>query len=164
MKRLLLSLALMAIVQSAFAYHFSASAPSGQTLYYDIFYIDSNSVAIVYPGNNNNPWTGYSKPTGHLIIPDSITYLGHTYAVKQISTRSFWGCDSLTSVTIPNTVQYIRSRAFWYCTGLDSITIPNSVTEIGGGTFMGCTGLQTTQLGYIRIYSPIPRLHKCINH
>ena len=143
MKRLLLSLALMAMVQSAFAYHFSAIAPSGQTLYYDFFYIDSNSVAIVYPGNYNNPWSGYSKPTGHLIIPDSVTYLGHTYAVKQISTRSFWECDSLTNVIIPNTIQYIRSRAFWYCTGLDSITIPNSVTEIGGGTFMGCIGLQT---------------------
>ncbi len=142
MKRLFLLLTLMVIAKGALAYHFSAVAPSGQTIYYDIFY-DSSSVSIVYPGNYNNPWVGYNKPTGHLVIPDSVTYLGHTYAVKQITTRSFWGCDSLTNVTIPNTIQFIRSRAFGYCTGLDSITIPNSVTEIGGGTFMGCTGLQT---------------------
>ena len=35
----------------------------------------------------------------------------------------------------------IRSYAFWYCNSIISITIPNSVTSIGFGVFSGCSDL-----------------------
>ena len=51
------------------------------------------------------------------------------------------GCNSLTSITIPNSVTSIGGRAFSNCTGLTSVTIPNSVTSIGGGAFRDCNRL-----------------------
>ncbi|MEE0930801.1 MAG: leucine-rich repeat protein, partial [Acutalibacteraceae bacterium] len=50
-------------------------------------------------------------------------------------------CDSLTSITIPDSVTSIGSDAFSQCSSLTSITIPNSVTTIGYGTFEDCDSL-----------------------
>lgn len=64
-----------------------------------------------------------------------------TARVTTIANNAFWGCESLTSVNIPNTVTEIGSDAFYDCSRLTSVTIPNSVTEIGGGAFYNCSSL-----------------------
>jgi hypothetical protein len=40
---------------------------------------------------------------------------------------SFWGCSSLTYVSIPNSVQFLENGCFSGCSSLTSIIIPNSV-------------------------------------
>ena len=60
---------------------------------------------------------------------------------KGIANRAFSYCDSLTSITIPDSVTSIGEGAFSYCDSLTSITIPDSVTSIGEGAFNGCTSL-----------------------
>ena len=50
----------------------------------------------------------------------------------------YYGCSSLTSVTIPNSVTSIGNGTFYECSSLSSVTIPNSVTSIGHGTFGYC--------------------------
>ena len=75
------------------------------------------------------------------IIPSTVTYNGTTYSVTSIGSGAFWGCSSLTSVTIPNSVTSIGNSAFNSCSSLTSITIPNSVTSIGYGAFAGCSSL-----------------------
>jgi len=47
------------------------------------------------------------------------------------------GCETLVSITIPNSVTSIGDGAF-AISGLTSITIPNSVTSIGNGAFGQC--------------------------
>ena len=64
---------------------------------------------------------------------------GHT--VTHIGNRAFYYCDSLTSVTIPNSVTSIGKSAFYYCTSLTSVVIPNSVTSIGERAFYDCYSL-----------------------
>ena len=141
-KVLLVLTALLAIGQGAFAYDFSAVAPSGQTLYYNF---GGNGVYVTYPGeysfNVSSCWSGYNKPTGYLNIPSSVIYENNTYIVIGISGFAFFDCNNITSVNIPNTVSSIGQHSFQSCDGLLSVNIPNTVTIIGECAFDGCSGL-----------------------
>lgn len=55
--------------------------------------------------------------------------------------HAFYGCNGLTSLTIPSSVTSIGDYAFYECCGLTSLSIPSSVTSIDWGTFFGCSGL-----------------------
>ena len=66
----LLAVALIAMLQTAWAYDFSATSPSGHTLYYEIISGTTN-VGVVRPG------IGYAYNnyvTGNVVIPDTVTY------------------------------------------------------------------------------------------
>ncbi|MBQ3094315.1 MAG: leucine-rich repeat protein [Clostridia bacterium] len=68
------------------------------------------------------------------------------YPVTAIGNAAFYGCTTLTTVTIPSTVKTIGQNAFGSCTNLTSVTVPNGVTTIGGGAFNACTKLATISL------------------
>ena len=67
--------------------------------------------------------------------------IGSNAGVTSIGDGTFEMCESLTSITIPDSVTSIGDNAFRNCTSLTSITIPDSVTSIGNNTFDGCTSL-----------------------
>ncbi len=85
----------------------------------------------------------YSGPGGDVIIPDSVTQIGH----PELLVGAFQGCKRLTSVTIPDSVTVIWRTAFAGCTGLTSVIIPDSVSEIGVYAFSGCTSLTNVTIG-----------------
>ena len=66
-----------------------------------------------------------------------------------IPSSAFSGCESLTSITIPDSVTSIGYRAFYNCSGLTSITIPDSVTSIGDGAFYNCSGLTSITIPFV---------------
>ena len=82
---------------------------------------------VRYSVNNDNKTitvAGYlsgSKPTGHLTIPESVTFGGISYPVTSIGGDAFEYCSGLTSVTIGNSVTSIGKRAFYDCSGLTRI-------------------------------------------
>ena len=137
-----LLLALFMGMGTAYAYSFSATCSTGQTLYYNIIDPTNHYVEITYPGTVNNWWVGFNKPTGSLNMGTTVTYNGITYTIKGISWYAFYECTGLSgSLTIPNTVTSIGYGAFWNCTGFTgSLTIGSSVTYIGSHAFDGCTG------------------------
>lgn len=107
MKRLLLLLvAIISFGFSAYAYDFSAVAPSGQTLHYNIV---NGEAQVTY---EKEDFPNYTILTGALTIPNSVTYNGTTYLVKSIGNWAFHYCNELTSISIPNSVTSIGDDAF----------------------------------------------------
>ena len=80
------------------------------------------------------------------VIPETVEYDGKQYSVTRIGSAAFSRCQSLKSVTIPNSVTNIGYRAFEYCSVLTSVTIPNSVTSIGHRAFEYCFGLTSVTI------------------
>ena len=141
---------------TAYAYDFSKTI-SGKTLYFNITNSTQHYVEITYPGSNSNPWGGYTKPTGSITLPSTVTYNSVNYTVKAIGDYAFFGCDGLTgTLTIPNTVTTIGVDAFEGCSGFTGLTLGNSVTTIGEGAFGECAGFtgsltipnSVTEIGY----------------
>ena len=139
MKRLLLSLVLTVstMFSTVWAFNFSAVVPSGQTLYFNIN-SDTASVSVTYPGSYfYSPYDGYTRPTGDLVIPSSVTYNGTTYQITIIDRYAFYYCHLLTSVTIPNSITSIGSYAFSECDNLATLNF----NAINCSDFNNCSNL-----------------------
>ena len=158
-----------------YAYDFSAVCETGQTLYYNITDAENHYVELTCPGwaNYEYCWYGYTKPTGEIILPESVQYEDVTYTLTSIGCYTFYNCSELIgnlnipnsvtligghaftgcsgftgSLTIPNTITIIGEFAFYYCSGFSgSLTIGNLVTTIGENAFDGCGRLETVSLG-----------------
>lgn len=118
---------------------------SGGRLYWDF---SSSYTTITIVAQNGSSWSTYPsyKPTGALVIPDSITFNGVTYPVTAIGNGAFNDCSGLTSVTIPNTVSSIGGGAFGNCSGLTSVIMGDSVTTIDDYAFIGCSSLSSISI------------------
>ena len=64
----------------------------------------------------------------------------------EIKNYTFYGCTSLTSVTISDSVTSIGNSVFGKCNNLTEITIPSSITSIGEGACEKCTSLKEITL------------------
>jgi hypothetical protein len=84
----------------------------------------------------------YIGTNTELVLPDK--YNDKNYGINNYA---FYGCSSLTEISIPDNVTSIGGDAFTGCTGLISITIPDSVTSIGDSAFLGCSNLTSVVIG-----------------
>ncbi|MBE6319558.1 MAG: leucine-rich repeat domain-containing protein [Bacteroidales bacterium] len=146
MKQFLCTLLLLAIISPINAYDFQSG-----DLYYNITSsTDPFTVEVIDCEPNLTTAT----------IPETVTYNGTIYSVTSIGNEAFYGCSSLTSVTIGNSVTSIGGRAFYGCSSLTSVTIGNSVTSIGNDAFSGCSALTSitipnsvTSIGWSAFYN-----------
>ena len=74
---------------------------------------------------------------------DSLTSMTIPDSVTSIGYGAFSHCSSLTGITIPDSVKSIGDGAFFWCASLESITIPDSVKSIGDGAFCQCASLKS---------------------
>ena len=88
------------------------------------------NLRVTYPCSsvegNDDYWNGYVKPTGNLIIPDSIVWGNQVCAVKYIDYFAFRNCTGITSVSIPATVVSIFPYAFTGCPNITSYYFSSS--------------------------------------
>ncbi len=96
-----------------------------------IVFSKDKTMLVYYPAGKKN---------SSYFIPDSVTSIG-SYA--------FDGCGALKTVTFNENSQLntIRRYAFYGCSTLTSITIPDGVTSIGDFAFHSCTSLETVTFG-----------------
>lgn len=96
---------------------------------------------------------------GNVVIPDVVEVDDVSYLVTSIGYSAFLGCNTLTSVVIPNSVVYIHGSAFKNCNGLVSVEVGNSVRVIEDFAFYVCSSLtaitlprSVTEIGYSAFY------------
>ena len=70
-----------------------------------------------------------------------------TYTIKEgtkvVCDRAFWNCESLQSLTLPDSLTSIGRSAFGYCSSLQSVVLPASLKRIGVSVFRGCKSLHS---------------------
>ena len=94
--------------------------------------LSDNTVELFnYMGSNKN-----------LTIPSVID----GYNVVGIGVSTFWYCDFLVSVTIPEGVTYIGKTAFRHCTSLINVSLPNTLTSIDDEAFWCCSSLESIKI------------------
>ena len=54
----------------------------------------------------------------------------------------FSGCNTLTSVTLPESIEIIGDEAFYGCSRIQELELPYSLKTIGTSSFEGCSRLQ----------------------
>ena len=122
--------------------------------------IGGNGAMPDYVNPDDVPWYFYRFSIHTAIMEIEVTSIGNNAFfgclsltsitipdnVTTIGKNAFFGCSSLTSITIPDNITTIGNYAFSACSGLASITIPNSVTTIGDGAFHNCTSLTSVTI------------------
>ncbi len=130
---------------SLFAYTYQ-----GTTLYY---IINSVGNAIVVPPlwpdydeANDATWTGYTEPSGAVVVPDSVPFGGTMHAVTEVGHDAFYHCELITSITLPASVTAFGEYAFGKCFSLTSFTVPEGATELSSRCFWNDTLLASVTL------------------
>ena len=122
-------------ITQLWAYDFNAISPSGHRLYYTITSNTAPRTVEVVPPAGNTGYSGYTAPTGSVIVPETVTYLGNTYRVAKLADRAFYNCTQILTLSLPSSLKYIGNNACYNNYALTSIVIPDSVTFIGVAAF-----------------------------
>lgn len=77
---------------------------------------------------------------------DSLSTITLPNSIKSLGTGAFYDCDTLKTVKLPTGITKIAKQAFYHCGFLQSTTIPQNVTEIGAEAFAACSKLTTISL------------------
>jgi len=117
----------------------------------------------VYKCRDNNDGTltlnRCKRAAGVLHLPERI----EDRKVAHIGEEAFYGCASLTHVTIPDSVVTIGSRAFARCHRLNQIKMGNGVSLIGPAAFYECRSLTQVVIPDTVTRIQIGAFGKCVN-
>ena len=112
--------------------------------------IDCDDLRIISCLNNINNVVipNYIKEIGSrsFMKCDSLSTIIIPNSVTKIGFAAFGGCRFLNKIVIPNSVLNIEECAFMNCHSLDIIEVPDSVTRINNSTFMNCFNLRTVSI------------------
>ena len=81
----------------------------------------------------------YRNGLGEIVFDKEITKIGAPFISDKY--LAFGDCETLRSITIPDSVTTIGNSAFSHCSSLTTIIIPDNVTTIGRWAFSGCSSL-----------------------
>ncbi len=122
---------------------------SGVTSILEDAFRDCTSLTSIEVDENNQSYKDdngvlYTKDGTRLMVCPARTTLTEYNILDTTTTiddEAFYGCSSITTISIPASVTSIGSYAFSGCSSLTSINIPDGVTSIEYGTFYACSSL-----------------------
>ena len=79
-------------------------------------------------------------------IPNGVTSLVVADSLQRIGDGAFYGCKSLSALTIPNKTTSIGRYAFYGCENLRKVTVGNGLSIIAEGAFYNCRRLTNPTL------------------
>lgn len=123
----------------------------GEFIYEDKELFGAEIVSNTYKdGKGVIKFDGNVTTIGDSVFSDcnSLTSVTIPNSVETIGEYAFNHCSNLKSVTIPNGVTTIEFCAFQCCSSLRSITIPDGVTTIGEHAFYGCSSIRSITIPY----------------
>lgn len=94
--------------------------------------ISGTGTVTEYSNASEVPWHNENQQIKSVVIGSGVT---------SIAGYMFYGCHSLTNISIPESVISIGSSAFYGCSSLTGISLPSGVTSIGNWAFFGCSSL-----------------------
>lgn len=68
--------------------------------------------------------------------------------IREIDEKAFSWCQSLESITLPDTMKHIGPNVFEDCVSLKEIELPDTMVDLGYETFIGCTNLEKITIPY----------------
>ena len=111
----------------------AADAEQGWSLQDGTLVITAQGAMQDYDSAAQTPWFKDRAEIRKIVVQQGVTTIGD-YA--------FYGCENVTSVTLPDTVTQIGKLAFYGCKNLRTLTIPDSVLTVEDYAFAKA-GLQS---------------------
>ena len=102
---------------------------------YFSFYLLSNGTYEISAKDVNNMPAVVNIPSEHNGI-----------AVTAIGEEAFEWCESITSITIPDSVTYIGDWAFSWCSKLENVHIGTGIKNIGCAAFFCCSSISAVHI------------------
>ena len=112
----------------------AADAAQGWALQDGTLIITVQGAMQDYTSARETPWFSNRADIRKIVVQNGVTSIGD-YA--------FYGCENVTSVTLPGTVTQIGKLAFYGCKGLTSLELPESVAVVEDYAFAKASGLKT---------------------
>lgn len=131
-KNLALVVLLLTIGQQAFSYDFKIDG-----IFYN-YNIEDGTAIVTSEYEGGSTSRSYS---GDIVIPESVSINGRSLRVTAVWHHTFWDCDELKSVTLPETIMSIGYEAFSECDMLETVNIPSNIKSVGEEAFYNCKNL-----------------------
>lgn len=109
-------------------------------------YLASITIPFVGGSTYANTWFSYIFGGAYSAMTTNVPYTLKEVTVltgSLISERAFQFCNSLTSITLPDTLTAVGAYAFYGCASLTELVLPAGVSSVGEYALMACTRLQS---------------------
>lgn len=112
--------------------------------------ISEKKIKYVLIDNENTGWAIGADPdiAGDIVIPGSIRYDNHDYAITTIKGLAFAGTN-ITSAVVSEGITTILSYAFVACPNLQSITLPSTLHRVTDDITVNYNRVPTTLSSFI---------------